>query len=117
MVFKRKWEKGYFIVMMFFIMIILSALTATYSSFVIKQLEFAKQLENNIKIKHIAGSGVRYAKFQLKNNSSFRKTIKPVPCGEGEFTVQVIPENKYYVIKSKGRLGNLEKNIEYIYNK
>ena len=114
---KRKKKNGYFIVMMFFIMIILSALAATYSTFIIKQLELAKQLENDIKLRHIAGSGIRYAKFNLDNNISFRKSLKSVPCCGGEFSVVILPKDKYYIIQSKARLGRLEKDMETIYKK
>ena len=110
-------EKGYFIVMMFFIMVVLTALAATYSAFIIKQLEFARQLENDIKLRHIAESGIRYAKYNLSHDTSFRKSQKPVSCGEGEFFIQVLPKGEYYIIKSKAHLGKLEKDIEYLYKK
>ena len=103
--------------MMFFIMVILSALAASYSSFIIKQLAFARKLEKDIILRQIAESGIRYAKYSLKNDTTFRKSPRPVPCGKGEFFIEVLPRDEYYIIKSKARLGDLEKNVEYIYQK
>ena len=114
---KRKSEKGYFLIMMFFIMVILSALAASYSSFVIKQLQFARILEQDILLRQIAESGVRYGHYYLKKDMSFRKTPYPVPCGEGTFQVYIFPRDKFYIIKIKAIMNEQEKEIERIYYK
>lgn len=110
-------EKGYFIIMMFFIMVILSALAASYSAFTIRQLQFAKQLENDMILQQIAESGLRYARHSLKNSASFRKTPRPISCGPGKFTVTVSPNDDVYFIKSTAVTGNAKKEIKRYYKK
>ena len=117
MLSKRKRNKGYFIIMMFFIMIILSALAASYSAFIIRQLQFAKQLENDMILGQIAESGLRYARHSLNNNASFRKTLRPVSCSPGEFTVTVSPNDGVYVITITAVTGHAKKEITRYYQK
>ncbi|MCK5708700.1 MAG: hypothetical protein KAI43_13715 [Candidatus Aureabacteria bacterium] len=112
-------QKGYFLIMMFFIMIILSALAAAYSTFVIRQLKTAKILENNVVKQHIAMSGIRYAKYCLKKDVTFRKTPSPVACGTGYFSLQISSKDKHFIIESKAFLNDKDepKNIKHIYKK
>ena len=114
---RRKTNKGYFIVMMFFIMVILSALAASYSAFVVRQLSFARELEKDLDLQQIALSGIRYAKYSLKNDVSFRKTPHDVPCGKGTFSVSVSSKGQQFIIQSTARVDESTQTIEYTYRK
>lgn len=114
---KRKKDRGYFIVMMFFIMVILSALAATYSAFVIKQLQYAGHLEKEILLREIAESGQRYARYSLQQDASFRKSPGAISCGSGEFSVEILPRGDFYIIRSFARIEDREKQMESVYRK
>lgn len=107
-------QRGYFLVVMFFIMVILSAMAATYSSFVVRQLRFASGVEKEAQLTLIAQSGQRYARYMLKQDSTFRRTAAPVACGEGDFTVTISVKENSYAVVSEAHLKGAKKVLERV---
>ena len=92
-------QKGYFLIMTFFIMVILSSLAVTYTVFVNRQIRFAKKSEQLFQLEKIVLSGISFAKSKLKKNHSFRGTHKFISLKKGKFRIKIRPlkENNYEI--------------------